>query len=82
MVEIESGAGKNRFQSGIRECTLPSVVAGASRVVACTHVRACSLAVYADGRGRRDEEEKESAYGLRGAHTFYFYFARWITREE
>ena len=27
-------------------------------------------------------KERESAYGLRGAHTFYFYFARWITREE
>ena len=42
-----------------------------------------SLAVHADAEGRRDEGEKESAYGLRGAHTFYFYFARcWITREE
>ena len=65
-----------------------TALGGGGRLARCgLHARTRLLARGLRGRGRTaaagtKERERESAYGLRGAHTFYFYFARWITREE
>ena len=87
--------GGNEVRSGKesipeRYSRVYTALGGGGRLARCgLHARTRLLARGVRGRGRppqgrrrEREKERESAYGLRGAHTFYFYFARWITREE